>query len=315
MIYIGVDLGGTGIKVGAVSEKGEVLAKASAPTHHERPYQAVIADIAALCEGVTAQAGKTLADVAAIGAGVPGVCDPRTGLIPVCVNLGWHDVPFVAELQKHIDLPVYVDNDATVAGYAESIAGVSAGTDLSVFITLGTGVGGGIVMGGRPFSGAHGVGSEIGHMILSMGGEPCTCGNRGCFERYASATAIIREARKAVKQNPHSAMMRRCNGDPERINAKTVFDCAKEGDETALGVFNWYVNGLSHGIVSIINMLDPEIIVLGGGVSLAGDFLLDAVREKVSTLLLYKSMPFARIELARLSADAGIIGAAMLGRK
>ena len=212
-------------------------------------------------------------------------------MIPFCTNLGWHDVPFVEEMHKHLNLPVHVDNDATVAGYAESIAGVSAGTRASVFLTLGTGVGGGIVLGGRPYSGVHGIGSEIGHMILQMDGEPCTCGNEGCFERYASATAIIREARRAVKKDPQSMMMKNCGGNPERINAKIVIDCAKAGDKTARAVFDAYVRALAHGIISIINVLDPEIIVLGGGVSMAGDFLLNAVR------------------------DAGISGAALLGRK
>lgn len=127
MVYLGVDLGGTGIKVGAVTEAGEILAKGSTPTLRERPYQEIIADIAALCKKVVAQAALTLDDVAAIGVGVPGICDPHTGVIPFCTNLGWHEVPFVAELQKHIDKPVIVDNDATVAGLAESIAGVSAG--------------------------------------------------------------------------------------------------------------------------------------------------------------------------------------------
>lgn len=315
MVYIGVDLGGTGIKAGVVDESGTILAKGSAPTGRERPYQAVIADIAALCTRVAAQAGTPMEEVAAMGVGVPGICNPETGVIPFCTNLGWHDVPFVEEMHKHLNLPVHVDNDATVAGYAESIAGVSAGTGASVFLTLGTGVGGGIVLGGRPYSGVHGIGSEIGHMILQMDGEPCTCGNEGCFERYASATAIIREARRAVKKDPQSMMMKKCGGNPERINAKIVIDCAKAGDKTARAVFDAYVRALAHGIISIINVLDPEIIVLGGGVSMAGDFLLNAVREAVKPLIFFKTMPYARIELARLGADAGIIGAALLGRK
>ena len=314
MLYIGVDLGGTGIKAGVVNESGEILLREAMPTNHERPFEAVVADIASLCKRLIARAGVTQADVAAIGVGVPGICNPKTGVIPACVNLNWYGVAFVDEMHKHFDLPVYVDNDATVAGYAESIAGVSAGAESSVFITLGTGVGGGIVINGKPYSGAHGVGSEIGHMVLKLGGEPCTCGKRGCFERYASATAIIREARKAVAEHPESAILRRCGGNPERINAKTVIDSAKDGDETALSIFDWYADGLAHGIVNIIDILDPEVIVLGGGVSLAGEFLLDAVREQVKSMLLFKDMPFARIELARLGADAGIIGAALLGR-
>ena len=271
-------------------------------------------DIAALCEKVAGQANVTMDEIAAIGVGVPGICDAKTGIIPFCTNLGWHDVPFIAEMHKYLPNRVIVDNDATVAGYAESIAGVSRGTQSSVFITLGTGVGGGIVIGGRPYSGAHGIGSEIGHMIIKMDGEPCTCGNKGCFERYASATAIIREAKRAVEKHPESAILARCGGNPEKINAKIVIDCAKEGDATAKQVFDDYVKALAHGIVSIFNMLDPEVIVLGGGVSMAGEYLLDAVRAAVKPLVFFKTLPYPSIQLARLGADAGIIGAALLGR-
>ena len=145
MLYIGVDLGGTGIKAGVVNERGEILSKGSTPTMKERPYQEIIHDIAMLCKDVAQQAGITMDDVAAIGVGVPGICDAKTGIIPFCTNLGWREVPFVSEMRKYFNLPIIVDNDATVAGYAESVAGVSKGTDSSVFITLGTGVGGGIM--------------------------------------------------------------------------------------------------------------------------------------------------------------------------
>ena len=145
-----------------------------------------------------------------------------------------------------------------------------------------------------------------------MDGEACTCGNQGCFERYASATAIIREARRAVEKHPESAIMEACGGNPEKINAKIVIDCAKANDPTALDVFGGYVNGLAHGITSIINVLDPEVIVLGGGVSAAGTYLLDAVRAEVEKHIFYKTMPHAHIELAQLGPDAGLIGAAML---
>ena len=315
MYYIGVDLGGTGIKAGVVNERGEIISKGSTPTLAERPYQAVIADIAALCRTVAADANIAMEEIEAIGVGVPGICDPKTGIIPKCTNLGWFDVPFVAEMHSHIDKPVIVDNDATVAGFAEYIAGVSAGTQSSVFVTLGTGVGGGIIINGRPYSGAHGVGSEIGHMVIGMGGELCTCGNRGCFERYASATAIIRDARRAVAENPNSAIMEKCGGDTEKINAKIVIDAAKEGDAVAVKVFSGYVNGLAHGLVNLINVIDPEVSVLGGGVSMAGEFLLNAVREAMKPLIFFKSMPYADVKLATLGADAGIIGAAMLGRQ
>ncbi|MCR4707976.1 MAG: ROK family protein [Clostridiales bacterium] len=314
MKFIGVDVGGTSVKAGVVDDSGQILSKGSTPTLAERSYEWVIRDIADLCFRVAKRAEVQMEEIEAIGVGVPGICDMKTGVIPFCTNLGWHEVPFVAELQKHIQKPVYVDNDATVAGLAESIAGVSAGTSSSVFITLGTGVGGGIIINGRPYSGAHGVGSEIGHMILKMDGEPCTCGNYGCFERYASATAIIREARKALKSNPDSLMMEACGGDPETINAKIVIDCAKQEDETAQRVFSDYVRSLALGIVSIINCIDPEVIVLGGGVSAAGEYLLDAVREAIKPHVFFKTMPYADVRLAKLGSDAGIIGAALLGK-
>jgi len=315
MYYIGLDVGGTTFKAGVVDESGKILVKDAMPTGIERPYQEIIADMAALCRKVAADAGLGMEQIASIGVGVPGMFNNKTGRIPFCTNLGWHDIPFVEEMKKHLDTPVYGDNDATVAGLAEYIAGVSAGIDNSVFITLGTGVGGGIIINGRPYSGAHGCGSEIGHIILKMDGEMCTCGNEGCFERYASATAIIREAKKAVAEHPESTIMEKCGGDVEKINAKIVIDAAKEGDETAVKVFNGYARALAHGIVSIINMIDPEVIVLGGGVSAAGEFLLEAVRRELAPIIFFKTMPYARIELAQLGNDAGIIGAAMLGRK
>ena len=191
---------------------------------------------------------------------------------------------------------------------------MSANTDSSVFLTLGTGVGGGIVIHGKVWNGFHGVGSEIGHMILKVGGEPCTCGNHGCVERYCSATAIIRMAKEAVAQHPESAILTAVNGDASAINAKVVFDAAKAGDEVALVVFREYVSYLSQAISSMMQFLDPEVVVLGGGVSKAGAFLLDAVRAEVPKYLLFKMMPHARIELAKLGPDAGIIGAAMLGK-
>ena len=314
MYAIGLDVGGTTFKAGVVTEDGKIMHKDAMPTGIERPYQEIIADMAALCVKVAKDAGVPMEEIQSIGVGVPGLFDNKTGRIPFCTNLGWRDIPFIEEMKKHLDTPVYGDNDATVAGLAESVAGVSAGVRDSVFITLGTGVGGGIIIDGKPYSGAHGCGSEIGHMMIRMGGERCTCGNYGCFERYASATAIIREAQKALEAHPESSMMAACGGDPDRLNAKLVIDAAKAGDPTAMAVFDGYVQGLAVGIINIINMLDPEIIVLGGGVSAAGEFLLDAVREAVKPMVFFKTMPYARIELARLGNDAGIIGAAMLGR-
>ncbi len=314
MLYIGIDVGGTGIQMGVVDAEGRILQKGGIVTRTDLPLTEQLKAIALCALDTLEKSGHTLAEIQAVGAGVPGVADPRNGHIAFCTNLGWRDVPFCEELGKYIPKPIYFDNDATVAGLAESVAGVSAGTSSSVFMTLGTGVGGGIVLNGKVWSGFHGVGSEIGHMILELDGEPCTCGNYGCLERYCSATAVIRMAREQVKNHPDSLILSMAEGKAENINAKIVFDAAREADPTAEKIFRRYVRYLAQAISNIIMMLDPEVIVLGGGVSRAGAFLLDAVRAEVGRYVLYKTLPYARIELARLGPDAGIIGAAMLGR-
>ena len=314
MYYIGIDLGGTSIKAGLVDEKGKILVKSTCPTLVERGAKPVVDDMAKLCLDVIAKGGVTLDEVKCIGIGLPGIQDPRTGHVPFCTNLYWHEVPVIEWMHETIDKPIYIGNDATVAGLAESVSGVSAGVKDSVFLTLGTGVGGGIVINGKVYSGTHGVGSELGHMITVVDGEQCTCGNKGCWERYASATAIIRMAKEALKADPAS-MILTLAGTEDKIEAKHVFDAAKAGDATALKVFDKYVYHLCVGLVGIINFMDPEVIVLGGGVSHAGQFLLDAVRAKLPEMVFYKTMPYARIELATLGNDAGIIGAAMLGRE
>ena len=314
MIRIGMDIGGTGIQMGIVNEQGTILAKDGVVTRTDIPFEEQISQMAACALNLMDKNGYTLQDLASVGAGVPGVADQRTGIIPKCVNLGWENVPFREEMSKHFGgRPVFIDNDATVAGLAESVAGVSAGTSSSVFITLGTGVGGGIIINGRVWNGAHGIGSEIGHMTLELDGEPCTCGNKGCLERYCSATAIIRQARQLLQFHPESLMMDMCKGDLSAVNARLVFDAAKEQDPCAVKVFRRYVTCLAQAINTITAILDPEMIVLGGGVSKSGNFLLDAVREEVPKYALFKdAFPLPRIEIARLGTDAGIIGAAML---
>ena len=315
MVYIGIDVGGTGIKIGVVDEQGQLIHQGETPTLVGRSYQEIIADMGHCALKVLDEAKLTVDDVHSVGIGIPGIADAKTGNVIFCTNMGWKDVPLRSELQKYINKPVFIDNDATVAGFAESVAGVSKGTSSSVFLTLGTGVGGGIVINGRPWSGFHGVGSEIGHIPMDIGGVPCTCGNEGCLERYCSATAIIRMGKQILQQHPESMMMEMVGGDPEKLTAKIVFDAARELDNAAMKVFTTYVDYLAKACYTIIAFLDPEVIVLGGGVSKAGSFLLDAVRARVPKYLLFKTLPYSRIELARLGADAGMIGAAMLGRQ
>lgn len=314
MVYIGIDLGGTNIAVGVVSEAGSILAETSAKTLAERPYQEVIRDMAACVMKAVTKAGLTEADIASIGIGIPGVAQGDSGVVFNCTNLGWINVPLRAEMQKYINKPVFIDNDANVAALAESYFGVSAGYKSSVMITLGTGVGGGIVINGRPWAGAHGRGGEIGHMTLVPDGAPCTCGNNGCVERYCSATAIIRMAKQECYSFPNTAILKKAGGDINRVNAKLVIDAAKEGDASALRVFNSFVKYLAMTINDITAFFDPDIIVLGGGVSYAGDFLLNSVAELLPRYQMFKALPLPKLALAKLGNEAGIVGAAMLGK-
>ncbi len=314
MVYIGIDLGGTNIAVGVVSEAGSILAETSAKTLAERPYQEVIRDMAACVMKAVTKAGMTEADIASIGIGIPGVAQGDSGVVFNCTNLGWINVPLRAEMQKYINKPVFLDNDANVAALAESYFGVSAGYKSSVMITLGTGVGGGIVINGRPWAGAHGRGGEIGHMTLVPDGAPCTCGNNGCVERYCSATAIIRMAKQECYSFPNTAILKKAGGDINRVNAKLVIDAAKEGDASALRVFNSFVKYLAMTINDITAFFDPDIIMLGGGVSYAGDFLLNSVAELQPRYQMFKALPIPKLALAKLGNEAGIVGAAMLGK-
>ena len=314
MAYIGIDLGGTNSAVGVVTETGSILAEASVKTLAQRPSSEIIRDMASCIQKALSKANLTENDVKSIGIGVPGIADEDTGVVISCTNLGWSNVPLRAEMQRYIQKPVHIGNDANVAALAESYVGVSAGCKSSVMITLGTGVGGGIVINGRQWAGAHGRGGEIGHMTLVPDGVPCTCGNEGCVERYCSATALIRMGKEECFSFPDSLMMRKAGGDPEKINAKIVIDAAKEGDAPALRVFNTFVKYLALTINNITDFLDPDMIVLGGGVSHAGAFLLDALNALLPRYKMFKALPLPRLELARLGNEAGIIGAAMLGK-
>ena len=314
MYYIGIDLGGTNTAVGLVNEEGRIIAKTETPTLASRPYQELIKDMAACAKKVMEEAKITEDELHSIGVGIPGVAD-KDGMVIFCTNLGWRNVPLRAELQQYINKPVYMDNDATVAGWAEYQAGVSRGTDSSVFMTLGTGLGGGIVMNGKIWAGAHGAGSELGHLVIEVDGVPCTCGKRGCAERYCSATAIIRMAREACADAPNCLIMRAVEGDMDKINAKVVFDAAKEGDSVAMQVFNRFVKYLAIAINNVISFIDPDMIILGGGVSRAGDFLLDAVKAALPEYLFYPTLKQPELRIASLGNDAGIIGAALLGKE
>ncbi len=312
MFHIGIDVGGTGIKVGVIDDSLNIISEKSIPTCTSIPFPEQVERIAGCVLSAAEGAGLTRDRIASVGVGIPGIANLATGEIIKCTNMGWFHVPFREEFRKHLDVPLFIDDAANVAALAERVAGVSAGTASSVFITIGTGIGSGIIVNGKIWNGFHGIGGEIGHVILDLDGVPCSCGNHGCLERYCSATALIRMAREAVAENQNTLIMKMVSNDITKIEARTVIDAAKENDPVASEVYSRYIDCLAQAVGSIVNLIDPEVIVIGGGVSKAGSFLLDPIRREFRKYVLYSDQPLPEIKLAVLGSEAGIIGAAML---
>lgn len=314
MYYLGIDLGGTNIAIGIVDENYTLLHKDSTPTFRDRAYQEIIKDMAELSLKVVKDAGVTLEQVKSIGIGSPGIPNDKEGTIIRNYNLGFKDTPIRAEMQKFIFLPVFLENDANCAALAESVAGAAVGAEHSITVTLGTGIGGGIIINKKIFSGFNNAASELGHMVIAQGGEPCTCGRKGCWEAYASATALIRQTKEAAKKNPDSIIHQLVDQDLSKINAKIAFDAKKKNDLVGTKVVDDYTRYLSEGLVNIISIMQPEIIVIGGGICKEGDYLLNPLNRLISESAFCRDIPQTQIKVAKLGNDAGIIGAAMLGK-
>lgn len=313
MYRIGVDVGGTGIKVGIVNELGDILYRGTCVTDVEGGFDKIISDIKTVIENIIEENHIKQEKIKSIGFGIPGYID-RHGKAN-CVNLNWKKVDFIQKLEENFpQFDIFADNDATVAGLAESKFGSTKEHDTSVVLTLGTGVGGAIIINGRPFSGVHGVGSEIGHMMIGDGDYKCNCGNTGCFETFCSATAIIKYTQKLLEEGNQSSILDMCDGDISNINAKMVFDAYNQNDEVAILVITRFKSYLARGIANIVNTIDPGVIAIGGGVSKSEDIILDGLKEMVRNHLVYKEEEFADIVIATLGNDAGIIGAAILGQ-
>lgn len=307
-MYIGIDLGGTNIAAGLVNSEGKILHSAGIPTQKERHWSEIAKDMAALAERVTVEGGYSLQDIQAVGIGCPGTIDKKNGVVVYSNNIVMHNVPVAAEFRKYVDLPVFLENDANAAALGE-YAVCGEGVDSFVFMTLGTGVGGGIILNGKVWSGFNGAGAEIGHQTLVFGGEPCTCGRRGCLEAYASVTALIRQTKEAMEAHPYSAMNEwACTHG--RVSGRTAFECAKAGDPTAIAVRDRYIEYVAEGICSIVNVLQPEILSIGGGISREGDTLLTPIKDYFAVGDYNKYMPKTDIRIATLFGDAGIVGAA-----
>ncbi len=305
---IGIDLGGTHIAVGIVDDENRIIAAKSIPTMAQNGVAALLDDIADCVKDTVASSGLAIADCAGVGIGVPGICDTKCGVVRYAHNIGWDGVPVSEELKQRLGLPVFFANDADCAALGEVIAGAAKGCDGALMITLGTGVGGGFVVGGHIWSGHHGLGGEFGHMCIQPGGATCSCGRRGCWEAYASATALAHQAQEAAREHPDSLLNR-----VQPLSGKTIFDAAAAGDAAAKAVTAQYAVYVGVGLVNYINILFPEVVLLGGGMASAGDALLDPVRAYVKAHADGRDAgPLPEIRAAALGSDAGIIGAAAL---
>lgn len=311
-LFIGVDLGGTNIAVGLVDNLGAIKKVLTTPTQAPRSAEAIGKDIIKMCNDLIEYAKLNgFNEVKGIGVGVPGPVDEKLALVYVCVNLGWKDVNLKEMIEAEIDLPVLVDNDANLAALAEFEVGAFIGAQNAVLLTLGTGVGGGIVAGGKMYRGSHGLGTEIGHVFMGENFYDCNCGQNGCLETFTSATAIIKYTEKLLEEYKMTSTLQSIK-ERSRLSAKDVIDAAKAGDELANISIDRFIKYLSIQIASLIKLLDPDVIALGGGVSHAGDYLLKRINEELPKYMMMKDMAHAEIKIAETGNEAGIIGAAFL---
>jgi glucokinase len=311
---IGVDLGGTNIVVGAMPEDGSrVMAVRSEPTHSERGTEAVVDRIVAMIAGVISEVmnstGARPTDFLGVGVGAPGPLDREAGVVIVAPNLGWRDFPLRDRVGDAIRLPVTLDNDANCATVGEWWRGAAQGANHVIGITIGTGIGGGVILDGKLFHGASDVAGEIGHTTIDSTGRYCKCGNYGCLEAYASGPAIALRAREALERNEESRLRLLVNGNLEAITAATVYDAAREGDALAREIVRDTARFLGTGIANILNILNPDVVVIAGGVTQAGDSLFEPLRAEVLRRAFRPAVAACRIVPGTLPGTAGMVGA------
>ncbi len=311
MLRIGIDLGGTNIAAALVDERLHIVDRCSVKTRAPRPVEALVEDMAQLVRLLARRNALPMASLGGVGVGVPCTANPENGHVEDANNLGIADAPFLPLLERALELPVGFANDANAAAWGEYIAG---GREESfALMTIGTGIGGGLILDGKLWPGINGAAAEFGHMSICMGGEPCTCGRRGCWEAYASASALRRQAMDCMARRGDTLLWELCGGDAQAVEAKIVFDAAAMGDCAAAALLDCYTTYLAEGIANLINLFQPAVFCIGGGVSHAGERLLAPVREKTYPMVYSKNAEKnTKIVLAQLGNDAGLLGAAML---
>lgn len=313
MYRIGVDLGGTKIAVALIDENNIIKDRLTTPTLPERGNDAVSADIASLTIKLCENNGLNVSDTDFLGIAAPGAINSETGVIERAHNLKMESYPMVDKVRALTGIKnIVIENDANAAALGEAVAGAAKGTSCSVLITLGTGVGGGLVIDGKVFSGFNHTGGEFGHMVIKANGRPCNCGRRGCWEAYSSATALIARTKEAMEADPGSKLHKVAE-ELGKVNGKVAFIAARRGDKSAEKVVDDYVSYLACGLVNVINLLQPEVLSLGGGISNEGDGLMIPLQKKIDEeVFIHGVGKSTEIRIAKLGNDAGLIGAANL---
>lgn len=312
MYYIGIDIGGMSIKAVLADETGKIFAKQSIETDPFAHYSVTIKAIADLCRDVAQKAGVSIEDVKGVGMGIPGTIDSAKGIITYANNIHFENVPLVKEFGKHIKAPVYIGNDANVAALGEGVFGSGKGSQDVIFVTLGTGVGTGIITSGKILEGKGGAGGEGGHVTIKMGGVMCSCGKRGCWESYASATAVIRQTKQAMEKHPDS-LMHQIAAQEGKVSGRTAFEAMKAGDKAGAKVVADYVKYVAEGIINLVNLFRPDVVCIGGGISNEGDYLMKRIERRVNRFSYGgKHNPKVTVKKAALLNDAGVLGAVAL---
>lgn len=312
MYNIGIDLGGTNIKVGVVDENYNIIGRSNIKTNLPRPSEEIAESIAEGVKLACEDAKINIADVNSIGIGTPGVANRDTGVVLYSNNLGFKNFELGKTLSEKLGTEVFVENDANAAAFGEVVNGAGKGYKNVVVITLGTGVGGGIITDGKIYTGFNYCGGELGHTVIEYNGRQCSCGRKGCFEAYSSATALINFTKEAMEADK-STKMWEIAGSIENVDGKTAFDGMRAGDKTAIEVVNIYINYLGCGLTNVVNTFQPEMLLIGGGICKEGENLTKPLREYISReCYCINEQASTKLDIAKLGNDAGIIGAAYL---
>jgi glucokinase len=311
-LALGIDLGGTAIKVGVVTHKGAIIGRGECPTEVQLGAAGVVANMARAARAAMAEACVTAADLEGAGVGAPGICDAGRGLVVNAVNLGWKEVAVAELLGKELGMRTFVDNDANCAALGEQWCGAASGSNHMLMVTLGTGVGGGLILDGKVYQGFRGWAGEFGHMPAVENGPHCNCGRNGCLETVASATAMANFARQEIEAGRAPYMAKAAAEQGGKVDARLVITSAKAGDAPAQAVLRKVGEHLGQSLAVLVSALNPELIVVGGGASHAGDYVLEPAREAIRAKAMPGPADVVRVVAAELGNDAGLIGAASL---